>query len=507
MENLEACCNNGSVQNNRQSSDSNSPQPYTYSDDIDSAVSSPYASAPSSPGRGPPYSYRGGFFYSAPTSPTHRLSSSCYSNMDSVSSIPLEGSGGSFEFEFTVRKEASGPAPSGSMTSADELFLNGQIRPMKLSSHLQRPQDPAPLIDVLDKDNEDGGGEEDKVRGGRDCKCRDRSKPVKRRARSMSPLRSNSAFQWLEDFQDGRESTEINEIKEELEAEEKQRGDEDNEIPSSSASSRSSSVGRSSKRWVFLKELLYRSKSEGRNRTSSNKNHKLWSTLSFSPSGNKEKKSTKTVDGNSSAEVPPPKTTAKKAVNGVGMNRKRSLGRSAHEVHYTTNRAQAEEMRKKTYLPYKQGLLGCIGFSSKSYGAMNGFARAFNPVPSRKKTSLLDYGNMKMSFQHPDIGYVMDLLDDEDICILKSVILETNKVVHIFLAVVEVARVEPEVDEENYEGGGIASGGNQVMVLGNTENYAKVDEETFDKEIEPITEVEEDHLYEYGRAIDTKLES
>lgn len=53
---------------------------------------------------------------------------------------------------------------------------------------------------------------------------------------------------------------------------------ENDAIPSAS-SSRSSSVGRNSKRWVFLKEFLYRSKSEGRNSTG----HKFWSSLSFSP--------------------------------------------------------------------------------------------------------------------------------------------------------------------------------------------------------------------------------
>ncbi|KAK8659920.1 hypothetical protein V6N13_030110 [Hibiscus sabdariffa] len=44
----------------------------------------------------------------------------------------------------------------------------------------------------------------------------------------------------------------------------------------SASSSWSSSAGRSSKRWVFLKDFL-RSKSEGRS------NNRLWSTISFSP--------------------------------------------------------------------------------------------------------------------------------------------------------------------------------------------------------------------------------
>ncbi|KAL9327441.1 hypothetical protein ACSQ67_008086 [Phaseolus vulgaris] len=36
---------------------------------------------------------------------------------------------------------------------------------------------------------------------------------------------------------------------------------------------------------------------------------------------------------------------------------------SAHEMHYTVNRAASEEMKKRTLLPYKQGLLGCLGFN------------------------------------------------------------------------------------------------------------------------------------------------
>ncbi|KVH99911.1 uncharacterized protein LOC112519676 [Cynara cardunculus var. scolymus] len=368
----------------------------SFSDDFDSACSTPFVSAPSSPGRGPTSSYGGGFFYSAPASPIHFMLSSNLGSSNSTSSTPLEGAGGSFEFEFTAKQAAHGALPTGSMTSADELFLNGKIRPMKLSSHLQRPQVLAPLLDVDENEIGDGSDDEDKLGRGRDLKFRDRSKSLRRRARSMSPLRTNNAFQWLEEFEDGRESTEINEIKEKLEAEDKAKADEDvqdAETPPSGASSRSSSVGRSSKRWVFLKEFLYRSKSEGRSSTSSNGNHKFWTSLSFSPSTNKDKKSSDTSavknkattattgDGSSTAEGA--KTTVRKAVNGVGVTGKRRVARSAHELHYTTNRAQAEELRKKTYLPYKQGLLGCLGFSSKSYGAMNGFARALNPVSSR----------------------------------------------------------------------------------------------------------------------------
>lgn len=74
---------------------------------------------------------------------------------------------------------------------------------------------------------------------------------------------------------------------------------ENDAIPSAS-SSRSSSVGRNSKRWVFLKEFLYRSKSEGRNSTG----HKFWSSLSFSPI--KDKKMSTSSDSISPKEKASP---------------------------------------------------------------------------------------------------------------------------------------------------------------------------------------------------------
>lgn len=38
---------------------------------------------------------------------------------------------------------------------------------------------------------------------------------------------------------------------------------------------------------------------------------------------------------------------------------------SAHERHYKVKRAAAEEMRKRTYLPYKQNLMiGCVDLAA-----------------------------------------------------------------------------------------------------------------------------------------------
>lgn len=357
-----------------------------FSEDLDSTCSTPYVSAPSSPGRGP----TSGYFYSAPASPMHFVLSSapsatCHlSSEPSLMSAQSDTSSFEFEFEFSSRFSSSGSVDVGSMSSADELFLNGQIRPMKLSSHLQRPQILSPLLDLdVEEDdvefrNDDGLNNRGASRG-RDLKLRSRS--LHRKARSLSPLR-NVEFQWEEEEEEEGSSEEVQkEVSQRILEGLKETVTSNETTPSCSASSsRSSSSGRNSKKWIFLKDLLYRSKSEGR----ANGKEKFWTSISFSPS--KEKKIQE--------EKPPPlkqkqkenkqgagkKVSSGKPANGVA---KRRLPPSPHELLYTTNRAQAEEMKKRTYLPYRQGLFGCLGFSSKGYGALNGLARSLNPVSSR----------------------------------------------------------------------------------------------------------------------------
>lgn len=344
-------------------------------------------SAPSSPGRasGP---VNGGFFYSAPASPMHFAMTSVSLSSPSESPSFDNSVPHGYEFEFSARFGMTGSGILGPMSSADELFLDGKIRPMKLSTHLERPQVLAPLPDLDQEDDEDENERSvaDQSSRGRDLRLRDKS--LRRRTRSLSPLRNTVAYQWNEDDKHRERKDDKNDDgkHEEVQSEET--------TPSvSGCSSRSSSAGRSSKRWVFLKDFLYRSKSEGRS-----SNSKFWSTISFSPgkekkplspiahgvvqdSVSKEKLNSSTASGLAGSENQKAKVSGKnKPVNGIG---KRRIPPSPHELHYTANRAQAEELRKKTYLPYRQGLLGCLGFSSKGYGAMNGFTRALNPVSSR----------------------------------------------------------------------------------------------------------------------------
>ncbi|GAV86789.1 DUF1645 domain-containing protein [Cephalotus follicularis] len=342
-------------------------------EDVDSACSTPYVSAPSSPGRGPLSAY----FFSAPTSPMHFMLSS--SPATRHHHPPDSSDTSSFEFEFSSRFSSSSSVAVGFVRSADELFLNGQIRPMKLSSHLQRPQILAPLMDlnIEEEEEEDGEGIDsfESVKRGRDPKLRSRS--LHRKARSLSPLRNVPEFKWREGDGTSREKhiLELQDLEKSKQTEETATSSET--TPSGSASSsRSSSSGRNSKKWIFLKDLLYRSKSEGR----ANGKDKFWSTISLSPSKEKKHASLESQKEKHKQKQEARKKGRPANASTVAPAKRRVPSASAHELHYTANRAQAEEMKKRTLLPYRQGLFGCLGFSSKGYGAL---ARSLNPVSSR----------------------------------------------------------------------------------------------------------------------------
>jgi Protein of unknown function (DUF1645) len=337
-------------------------------DEIDSSCSTPYVSAPSSPGRpsnaASSAPFTGGYFFSAPASPMHFIISNSVSGSSAATS---SGSlSGDIEFEFSSRYLSS-------MISADEIFSNGQIRPI---SNLDTP----PLSPIPDDEQESS------VRG-RDIKLRSGS--IHRRARSMSPMRNNR-YQWHTDEEEDRDNDqgEIKPRPNVLDLEEDQKEMADATIPSVSASSSrsSSSSSRSSKRWIFLKDLLYRSKSEGRERERGPIRERFWTHMPFSKEREKEKEKDTEKDKEKSkpdkGNEAPSNTNTPVTRNNAGTTSSRKR-QSAHERLYNINRAHSEEMRRRTFLPYRQGLLGCLGFSSKSYGAFNGFTKSLNPVFSR----------------------------------------------------------------------------------------------------------------------------
>ncbi|GFP94529.1 hypothetical protein PHJA_001597300 [Phtheirospermum japonicum] len=57
--------------------------------------------------------------------------------------------------------------------------------------------------------------------------------------------------------------------------------------------------------------------------------------------------------------------------SGSGSRRRGPV--SAHELHYTVNRAVSEDLKKKTFLPYKQGILGRLAFNPAVSSLANGF--------------------------------------------------------------------------------------------------------------------------------------
>ncbi|XP_038989887.1 uncharacterized protein LOC103697981 [Phoenix dactylifera] len=313
----------------------------------------------------------------------------------------------SFEFEFSVRFPSAAAFAIGSMTSTDELFLNDQIRPMKLYSHLQRPQ----VLDLNEEEDDDDESERhppEMAARGRDLKLRSRS--IRRRARSHSPLR-NAPLHWqmeVEEREDRAKDVEPVPDPKQIEAESATLFvSASSSRSSSTSSSSSSSSGRTSKKWIFLKDLLYRSKSEGRER--GNTKEKFWHSISFSQSKSKSKppppipppsaSAVAAADSSSStnplpiaaisgvekakSKDPSPPVSwrwrwrRRAAENWVG--RRRALAPSPHERHYTANQVQTEEMRRKTFLPYRQGLLGCLGFTFRSYH--NQKIRVLIPIP------------------------------------------------------------------------------------------------------------------------------
>ncbi|KAJ6434561.1 hypothetical protein OIU84_018134 [Salix udensis] len=260
---------------------------------------------------------------------------------------------------------------------------------MKLSSHLERPQMLSPLLD-LDNEEEDGdsGNDEEFMNGsrkgsdngesmprGRDLRLKNKS--LRRRTRSMSPLRSTSFEDYDEENKNVTEgsstSLEVNDESLKLD-----------EATTSGGAKHSLGLCFIFKVIISWKELKKMAKEKSKQLSggvqlgvSKEKSSGGGNNNGTVPGGESQKVKGNSGQGSSSSSS---SSSGKKPVNGVG---KRRVPVSPHELHYKASRAQAEEMRKRTFLPYRQGLFGCLGFSSKGYGAMNGIARALNPVSSR----------------------------------------------------------------------------------------------------------------------------
>ncbi|KAI5577112.1 hypothetical protein BDE02_09G092500 [Populus trichocarpa] len=331
---------------------------------FDSTCSSPYMTAPSSPQR------FGNLLFSAPTSPTRM--SSFYRELNDItlstnssSTIPfdwersLELPNPRTKVKTTTRMmfDFSGQLERTSL-SAEELFDGGKIKPLKpppgYDSSVSSPRSPRsprsratkkkefdPFQAAIEETcrgevklqiNQQGQAPHQRGRG-RSCGSGSSfSGSIRKGSRSLSPLRvSDITFHQEENSQNSNNISSTA------------------STPKSSyTSSILSAISFTSKRykkWKLKDLLLFRSASEGSRTTSCNDPLTKYSVLS-------KKEVAEDV-----------KNSSFRSTDSIGSSRRRSGPISAHEVHYTVNRAVSEEMKRKTFLPYKQGLLGCLGFN------------------------------------------------------------------------------------------------------------------------------------------------
>lgn len=370
------------------------PVPAPVDFNFDSNCSSPYMTAPSSPQR------FGNFFYSAPTSPSRasafyrdlnnlalhdlpRNSDSCIPfNWEEKPGIPKSNGthhdinnddGEDFEFNFSGQLDLERYS-----LSAEELFDGGKIKPLKPPPRLQvndsgsnvssprSPRSPRsrishmvqdalsprhhkkdfdPFAAAIEETRKNGqlNEQQHEQKRGRERFSGGSSSFIRKGTRSLSPLRvSDIVFEGEENSQQPKVISSITTTT-----------NSKSSISSSSSSSSYSSSTYSSflssisfskgyRKWKLKDLLLFRSASEGR--ATDKDPLTKYAVLS-------KNKVTEDV-----------KNSSFRSTDSTGSSRRRAPI-SAHELHYTVNRAVSEEMRKKTFLPYKQGLLGCLGFN------------------------------------------------------------------------------------------------------------------------------------------------
>ncbi|KAJ0087072.1 hypothetical protein Patl1_09021 [Pistacia atlantica] len=317
--------------------------------EFNSVRSSPYLSAPTSPKRfGDDV-----FFTSAPTSPS-RISQ-FYGEFDNLYTRNDDEYSSTIPFDW--EEKPARKRRKNSLT-AEELFDGGKIRPLKppprlqlddystLKSPLLSPRSPRSPISQgkkiirqvfsprSKKDVDPFAAAVENTRNqtqnerGRERRVPDLSKSSSRRAtRSLSPFRV-SAYPW----------------EEEEKQQQQQQATKQSSFNSKSSSSSSKS---SSRKWRLRDFLLFRSASEGRSTDKEPKYRALFKK-------NEDMKNSSFRSTDSSAES-------------VSGSRRRGQV-SAHELHYTKNKAASEDLKKRTFLPYKHGILGRLAINPLANG-------------------------------------------------------------------------------------------------------------------------------------------
>ncbi|KAG6539079.1 uncharacterized protein LOC122038809 [Zingiber officinale] len=362
---------------------------------LDSACTTPYVSAPSSPKHhsGKPFDFFR-HYTSAPASPTR--ASLLYAHFDAVASTrspppPPASSGvpfhweekpgtpksceakedgefafdGAYEFSF----DFSGHLDKDdlpALTAADELFEEGKIRPLKLPPRLRlqastddgssRASSPSssrglwsprhrgrveaqeecdPFAAAMVEATRERGREREKAPPPDSLPPSSFSRSRKG-SRSLSPLRGVGRF-----FKSTMTPN----------------------SPSSDAPAAPLKNGNGSKKWRLKDLLLFRSASEGR--ATGNRSKDPLRKYTLLPSLNNRVEYSEKLDSKNSS--------FRSSTDGSGSIRTASS--FSHQMHYSTNRPAAEEHRRKTALPYRQSFFGCLRFNPALLSITKGFAR------------------------------------------------------------------------------------------------------------------------------------
>ncbi|XP_045833077.1 uncharacterized protein LOC123924282 [Trifolium pratense] len=314
--------------------------PFSVDFNFDSNSSSPYITAPSSPQR-----FANNFFFSAPTSPSRvsplfpAQSSHPEPNHSHNNNYSL-GNDDDFAFDF------SGNLQRDSLSAADELFHGGKIRPLKPPQRFHSGDIPISPTQkkntVYDHDHERDLDQfeaaiEEKLRYKEEKRGRERVLSSGRKgSRSLSPLR-------VSDIVENSEDVSVS-------------------VSSSTSNMKSFlSFTKGYRKWRIRDFLLFRSASEGR----ANEKDPLRKYTALS------KKSAAAAEDDV-------RNSSFRSTEGSGSFSRRRGPVSAHELHYTLNRAANEELKKKTFLPYKRGLLGCLG---SNHHRMDQISRGIGSLP------------------------------------------------------------------------------------------------------------------------------
>lgn len=241
-------------------------------------------------------------YFSAPSSPS-RVAELYGVYDEEISKIGKNEDMIDFDFQFCGDLQMGGTL----LSSADDLFDGGKIRPLK-----SQPKPETVSRDFMSSATPYNQSAPEKVklsnisdqRRGRAVDS-SMSRSSRRGTRSLSPFRIGE-----------------------------KHCDQPLNATAKPLSTTSSSVFR---KWKLKDFLLFRSASEGR--ASDKYPLKKFGALR-NEQDNRKSTSFGSVDGSFGSDA--------------GMRKKSQM--SAHEVHYTKNKAASESLKKKTYLPYKQGI-------------------------------------------------------------------------------------------------------------------------------------------------------